>query len=653
MAIKVAVIGAGSIGFTRRLFRDILAVPELRATTFAFTDINAANLDMITRLCRRDIAHNRLPARLISTPDRRRALADADYVLNVSRIGGLEAFKLDIDLPLKYGVDQCVGDTLCAGGIMYGQRNIPQILAFCKDIREVAKPGCLFLNHANPNAMNTWAAHHYGRVKVIGLCHGVMGGHWQIAEVINLLVNAGKQPGARGYTRVLPKDVDIICAGINHQTWYLRARYRGRDWTPRLLEGFEQHPVYRRTEKIRIDMLRRFGYFSTESNGHLSEYVAWYRKRPAEIKKWIDLGSWINGETGGYLRVCTEGRNWFRTDFPNWIKETPPTIGPATRGHEHSSYIIEALETGRLYRGFFNVVNRSTLTNLPPDCIVEVPGYVDANGVNIPRLGDLPLGAAAVCNASISVQRLAVEAAVHGDVTLLKQAMLLDPLVGAVCDPPEVWQMTDELLVAQARWLPQYRRAIPAARRRFAGERKLGRYGTRGFARLPTKTVAEMKRDAAAARRNAQAADKAAADRQASLNGLVRARASGLRPKAPDIARAAPPPAGTQFSPIQFSGGILNICPIHRNMKDGLVYIKGALKMKRAGRGTLAYGADGPTKVWVNGQAVGCAPQATNPVVADQYAAQVVWRKGENELLFAIHTNGGRAWGVTARGILR
>lgn len=168
-------------------------------------------------------------------------------------------------------------------------------------------------------------------------------------------------------------------------------------------------------------MLRRFGYFSTESNGHLSEYVPWYRKRPEEIRDWIDLGVWINGETGGYLRVCREGRNWFEVDFPNWLKEPPMKYAREERSQEHGSYIIEALETGRTYRGHFNVVNRGVITNLPPDAVVEVPGYVDATGIHIPVIGDLPLGCAAVCNASISVQRLAVEAAVRGDDLLLRQ----------------------------------------------------------------------------------------------------------------------------------------------------------------------------------------------------------------------------------------
>ncbi|MBT7861177.1 MAG: alpha-glucosidase/alpha-galactosidase, partial [Gemmatimonadetes bacterium] len=471
MAIKVAVIGAGSIGFTRRLMKDILTVPELQDTEFAFHDINKHNLEMIAQLAQRDIEANGVPAKLTTSVNRRRALDGAHYILNTTRIGGLEAFQSDIDIPLKYGVDQCVGDTLCAGGIMYGQRNIPQILAFCKDIREVSTADALFLNYANPMAMNTWAALEYGGVPTLGLCHGVQGGHHQICSVIEGLVNKGKKEGSRGYRKVTKPEVDIIASGINHQTWYVQVLYDGKDWTDRLLEGFEQHPTYSRTEKVRIDMLRRFGYYTTESNGHVSEYLPWYRKRTDEIKNWIAMDSWIQGETGGYLRVCTEGRDWFTTDFPNWMKENPPVFSPETRSEEHGSWIIEARETGRTYRGHFNVMNDGAIPNLPNESIVEVPGYIDKNGISIPQVGDLPLGCAAICNTSISVQKMAMEAAVHGDVDLLKQAMMMDPLVGAVCNPPEIWQMVDEMLVAQSQWLPQYRREMPKAKKRLASQK--------------------------------------------------------------------------------------------------------------------------------------------------------------------------------------
>lgn len=510
MPLKIAMIGAGSIGFTRKLMHDILTVPELTDTTFALMDISERNLGMVEQLCERDIKANKLPARLIATTDRREAIRNADYVICMIRQGGLEAFQLDIDIPLKYGIDQCVGDTLCAGGIMYGQRTIPALLDICTDIREVAKPGALFLNYSNPMAMNVWACNQYGGVPTIGLCHGVQGGHWQIARVIE---HWAKQEGLIGPDESIHRrEVDIVVGGINHQTWYLHTQWRGMDITPRLLELFEMHPTYPQTEKVRIDMLRRFGYYTTESNGHVSEYVPWYRKRVDEIPQWIDLSSWINGETGGYLRVCTEGRNWFETDFPNWLQEDPPVIGPEKRSEEHGSYIIEGLETGRIYRGFFNVINQNHITNLPNGCVIEIPGYVDRNGLNMTVVGDLPLACAATCSASVHVQQMAVEAAVNGDVTLLKQAMLHDPLTAAVCNPEEIWQLTDDMLVAQAKWLPQYAAEVPKAEARLAEAEQNGTRvnlrETRGAARLDVKSVAELAQDKAAARANAAAADK-------------------------------------------------------------------------------------------------------------------------------------------------
>jgi alpha-galactosidase len=516
MPIKIAMIGAGAVGWTRRLMRDLLAVPEFVEMTYALTDISQRNLEMAYQLCVRDVEANHLPTKIVQTMDRRAAIADADYVICAIRQGGLEAFATDIDIPLKYGIDQCVGDTICAGGIMYAQRTIPELLKFCKDIREVAKPDALFLNYANPMAMNTWACNKYGGVKTIGLCHGVQGAHWQITRAIEQWAKS---------ENLLPPDyklkrseVDVIAAGLNHQTWFIQVKWRGQDLTSRLYEMMSAVEEFQQTEKVRLDVFKRFGYYSTESNGHLSEYLPWYRKRTGEINQWIDLSSWINGETGGYLRVCTEGRNWFETDFPNWLKEEPPKI-PGDRSEEHGSYIIESLQTGRAYRGHFNIVNRGHITNLP-ECCVEIPGYVDGNGISMPIVGDLPLACAATCSASARVQQMGMEAAVSGDVTLLKQAMLHDPLVGAVCDPEEVWQMTDEMLVAQAQWLPQYAGEIDAAKSRLSAHERNGTrvklIQTQGAARMHTKSVEEMSRDKREARSNAAASDKGKMTKSAS-----------------------------------------------------------------------------------------------------------------------------------------
>ena len=451
--LKIAIIGAGSVGFTKKLMTDIVSVPELRDVEFALTDVSEHNLSMIKQILDKIVEANGLPTRITATTDRRRAIEGAKYIISCVRIGGLEAYADDIRIPLKYGVDQCVGDTICAGGIMYGQRNIPAILDFCKDIREVGAPGAKFLNYANPMAMNTWAAIEYGKVDTIGLCHGVQHGGEQIAAVL------GAKPG----------ELDYICSGINHQTWFIDVRFKGRKiGKDELIAGFEAHPVYSQQEKVRIDVLKRFGVYSTESNGHLSEYLPWYRKRPDEIERWIDMSDWIHGETGGYLRYSTESRNWFETDFPRFLEEAGKPLDHGKRSSEHASHILEALETGRVYRGHFNVKNDGVITNLPADAIIESPGFVDRFGLNMAAGITLPEACAATCISSINVQRMSVHAAVNGDLDLLKLAVLHDPLVGAICSPDEVWQMVDEMVVAQAKWLPQFAGEIEGAKARLA-----------------------------------------------------------------------------------------------------------------------------------------------------------------------------------------
>ena len=476
MSFKIAFIGAGSLVFARTLFTDIISVPEFHDIEIAFTDINPDNLEKTRELCQRDLDANNIPIKIEATTNRRDAFKDARYIVNCVRIGGLEGFETDVEIPLKYGVDQCVGDTLCTGGIMYGQRVIAEMLNFCKDIREVSEPGAIMLNYSNPNAMATWSCNKYGKVRTIGLCHGEIHGEQQISEVL-------------GIPR---EELDVICAGINHQTWYISVKHNGEDMIPKLLAGFEAHPKFSQEEKVRIDMLKRFGYYSTESKGHLSEYVAWYRKRPDEIKDWINLDNWINGETGGYLRVTREERNWFETDFPKILAEPAKKLDGSERSKEHASYIIESLETGRHYRGHFNIMNEGCITNLPWESVVEVPCYVDGNGISIPKVGDLPLGCAAVCSQSIWVQKLAIEAAVHGDVQLLKQAAMMDPLTGAVCNPPEIWHMNDDIHIAKKKLLPQYTEAIKAAKEHLANDPLIPTKDYHGAARLREKTPEEV-----------------------------------------------------------------------------------------------------------------------------------------------------------------
>jgi alpha-galactosidase len=478
MPLKIAIIGAGSIGFTKKLVSDLLCVPELANAEFALTDISEKNLDMARQIIGRIVDVNKLPAKVTATTDRRKAFDGAKYIMNCVRIGGLEAYATDVNIPLKYGIDQCVGDTICAGGIMYGQRTMAAMMDFSKDMREVAHDDLLHLNYANPMAMNTWACIDHGKVNTVGLCHGVQNGWRQISRALGIENHL---------------DLNIICSGINHQTWYIGLNHQGRNiGKEELLAAFERHPVFSEQEKVRIDVLKRFGFYSTESNGHLSEYLPWYRKRPDEITKWISTSEWIHGETGGYLRYSTENRNWFEQDFPHFLKLAEKPLSEYARTDEHASHIIEALETGRTYRGHFNVRNGGTIKNLPEDCIIESPGFVDRFGIKMLEGIELPLACAATCMASINVQRMSVKAAMTGDVELLKLAVLHDPLVGAICTPEEVWQLVDEMLVAQAQWLPQFADAIPAARERMKNP-KVKTKDWAGAARRAVRSVDEMR----------------------------------------------------------------------------------------------------------------------------------------------------------------
>lgn len=450
--MKIVIIGAGSIGFTREMVKDLFSVKEFSDMKLCFVDINKMNLDMSKQLIQRDIDFNNIKCDIECYLDRREALKGADYVFNFARIGMLEAFKTDVEIPLKYGIDQCVGDTLCAGGIMYAQRGIAALKEFCSDIKEVANPNCILLSYGNPNAMLTWACNTYFNVPTIGLCHGVQNGHKLIADVFHKNVS----------------DISIEAVGINHQTWYTKIidKETKNDLNPVLLDMLLKDEYVSKTEKVRIDVLKNFGLFSTESNGHLSEYLSWYRKDVDKINEYISLDKWINGESLGYYRHCCERRDWYEKDFPKWLEMGAMKYPTQNNGVEHGSHIVESLETGRIYKGHFNIINNDSVKNLPTDCVVEVPCYVDDCGIHATQNSNLPDGCAAICNQSISVQRLAVKAAILGDINLLRQSMLMDPLTSAVLYPPEIFQMVDEMLISCEEYLPQYKNEIVEAKNR-------------------------------------------------------------------------------------------------------------------------------------------------------------------------------------------
>lgn len=433
---KIAVIGAGSVVFTRTLVNDILTFEELRDSEIALMDIAPGRLDLIYRLMQRLSAQESLPTSFTATADRRRAVEGADYVIVAFQVGGLDAYRLDLDIPLKYGVDQCVGDTLGPGGVFRGLRSIPE---FCKLLDDMAQlcPRAILLNYSNPMAINCKAMQDYSDIVSVGLCHGVQG----TAEML------------AGWIGEDPQDLDYWVAGINHMAWFLRFEKDGRDLYPALWEVID-----RKSEEIgesyRIEMMRALGYFMTESPGHLSEYLPYFRKRKDLMAKYNAPG--FGGETKAYYNMCLQVLETYMESTRRQIEGREPVPFSREKSHEYAANIIHAHQTGEPSRFNGNVKNAGLITNLPHGACVEVPCYVDRTGIHPAHVGSLPEHLAALNRTNINVQNLAAAAGLEGDKEKVFQAVLMDPLTGAVLSPAEVRRMVEEMLEAQRDWLPQF-----------------------------------------------------------------------------------------------------------------------------------------------------------------------------------------------------
>ncbi len=440
---KITFIGAGSIVFTRNLCSDILLTPALQDSTIALMDIDPVRLERSRQLVQALIDRRGLKARVEATTDRRAAVKGAQFVITTFQQGGLDAYALDIDIPRKYGVEQCVGDTLGPGGVFRGLRTIPVLLDLCDEMDELA-PDALLLNYVNPMAINCWAvADGTGRPHV-GLCHSVQGTSQMIARWIDVPYD----------------EVSFLCAGINHQAFFLDFRRGTQDLFPLIREAIERETVIGE-EPVRTDLMKYFGYFVTESSGHASEYAPYFRKSDRMIAndlvprfknpedQWFDFA-----RTGGYLRNCLNRVGAVDEEFRQLIEGD--TDLPTERTHEYGSYIIEAVETNRPIRMNGNVPNNGLISNLPQGCCVEVPCLVDAQGVQGVYVGDLPTQLAALNRTNINVQELTVEAALLGDKDAVHYAIMMDPLTSAVCTLPQIHALVDELFAAQTEWLPQF-----------------------------------------------------------------------------------------------------------------------------------------------------------------------------------------------------
>jgi len=430
--MKVAIIGAGSIVFCKTLVLDILATPKLEDTEFALMAPSTRRTPYVEAFVKSVIEANGLPAEAWITTDRREAVRDADYVIATFQVGGLQAFEADYTIPLKYGVDQCIGDTLGPGGVFRALRSIPVIMDLARDMAELC-PGAHLLNYVNPMAMVCWALGKTG-VPFVGLCHGVQ-------TTMDLI---------SGYVGVPKDEIDFLCAGINHMAWFLKLERRGKDLYPALRERFER-PEYYANEKVRGEVFRHFGYLMTESTGHLSEYVPWFRKNQKALDLYCDEPA-FGGESGAALKFNER----VTAKYGDEEVLTGESVALPGRSIEYGSYVIEALEMGRTFKLNGNLINGGMIANLPPDCCAEGPIYVDRTGLHKTVVGDLPPQCAALNLTNINVQRLAVEAALSGEAEHIVHACAMDPLTGAAVTLQEIRDMAREMLEAERQWLPQF-----------------------------------------------------------------------------------------------------------------------------------------------------------------------------------------------------
>lgn len=440
---RIAFIGAGSVVFTRNLCSDILLTPALQDCTIALMDLDADKLERSRRLVQAIIDRRGLKARVEATTSQREAVTGARFVITTFAVGGIDAIRADIEIPLKYGVGQCIGDTLGPGGVFRGLRTIPVLLNLCNDLDEVA-PDALLLNYVNPMAILCWAMAEASGRPMVGLCHSVQGTSEMLARWID----------------VPYEEVSFLCAGINHQAFFLEFRRKTEDLYPLIWQALERQEVMDQ-EPVRGDLMKSFGYFVTESSGHASEYVPYFRKTASMIDDELvprfknPKDFWFEfGRTGAILRRYETRTAQADDDFKALIDGTKDL--PTVRTHEYGSRIIEAVETNVPFRINGNVPNDGLITNLPYGCCVEVPCLVDASGVQGTFVGELPVQLAALNRTNINVQELAVQAGLLGDRDAVHHALLLDPLTAAVCTMPQIHAMADEMLAAEARWLPQF-----------------------------------------------------------------------------------------------------------------------------------------------------------------------------------------------------
>ena len=437
---KIAFIGAGSFGFTRTLVRDILSFPAFADAEIALMDINPERLAYIERACRRIVEAGKYPARITATMNRAEALQGADGVLITILSGGVHVFRYDIEIPKKYGVDINVGDTRGPSGIFRYLRTVNDMLDIGHDIDKYC-PNAIVLNYTNPMAMLCRTMQGECKASITGLCHSVQGTAEMLAEWIGADM----------------KDVSYLCAGINHQAFYLDYKWKGQDAYPLIRKAITERPEIYNAEQVRNEMYLALGYYVTESSGHNSEYNAWFRKRPDLIEKYCTHGTnWNPGEYAYILKTYLEREDSWKQDIEDWLKQDDIDI---SRGHEYAAWIFNAVfGDNEMYEFNGNVRNFGLIDNLPEGACVEVPVVASKAGLRAIHVGELPPQIAILNNISSRCEELAIEGSLTGDREKIYQAIIFDPLTSSVLSLQEIRSMVDEMFAANEPYLPQFKK---------------------------------------------------------------------------------------------------------------------------------------------------------------------------------------------------
>jgi len=429
----ITFIGAGSMVFATNLIGDILSYEALSDSRIRLMDIDEHRLEQTRRIADAMVENEGLDATVEATTDRREALADADYVLNMINVGGTEPFENEIRIPEKYGVEQSIGDTTGPGGVFRGLRTIPTMLDIAADMEDVC-PDALLLNYTNPMAIVCKAVYEATDVEVVGLCHSVPHTAEAIAE----------------YVDVPQAELDYWVAGINHMAWFLTAEHEGESVYPELEAAYEDEETYRK-DTVRFEMMRHFGYFPTESSHHMSEYLPYVRTDEETIEEMAGTDYAERMGTATYLEGWKDRSE--ERDSPELDVDLDDVA--VERSEEYAARLVHSLETDTPRRFNLNVPNHdNAIENLPNDACVEVPVFADGAGIHPCSVGELPSEVAALDRQHTTVYELAVEGALEGDREKVHQAIKLDPLTAAACTLEEIHAMTEELIEANEEYIP-------------------------------------------------------------------------------------------------------------------------------------------------------------------------------------------------------